>query len=134
MVKISQRSQSQCQDPAPLNDQQATVLDTLCRTKSQTGTQPQLLAERLPKIIIMSQTPQTHHETWTCPEERQDTASFIRTQVPVRSTRKSTQPTEPTLTTAGRQQKQWELQTCSLQKGDLKHSKLNKMRRQKCSR
>ena len=58
MAKISQRSPSQRQDPAPLNNQQATVLDTLCQTTSKTGTQPQPLAERLPKIIIRSQTPQ----------------------------------------------------------------------------
>ena len=58
MAKISQRSPSQNQDPASLNDQQATVLDTLCQTTSKTGTQPNPLAERLPKIIIRPQTPQ----------------------------------------------------------------------------
>ena len=56
--KVSQRSPSQCQDPAPLNDQQATVLETLCQTTSKTGTQHHPLAERLPKIIISAQTPQ----------------------------------------------------------------------------
>ena len=45
-------------DPAPLNNQQAPVLDSLCQTTSKTGTQPHPLAERLPKIIIRSQTPQ----------------------------------------------------------------------------
>ena len=34
------------------------VLDTLCQTTSKTGTQPHPLAERLPQIIIRSQTPQ----------------------------------------------------------------------------
>ena len=58
MVKISQTSPSQHQDPAPLNNQQVTVLDALCQTTSQTGTQPHPLAGRLPKIIIRSQTPQ----------------------------------------------------------------------------
>ena len=58
MVKIPQRSPSQCQDPAPLKDQQATVLDTLGQTTSKTGTQPHPLAERLPKIIIKPETPQ----------------------------------------------------------------------------
>ena len=53
-----QRFPSQHQDPAPLNDQQAIVLDTLCQKTSKTGKQPHLLAERLPKIIISSQTPQ----------------------------------------------------------------------------
>ena len=40
-----------------LNNQQPTVLDTLCQTTSKTGIQPYALAERLPKIIIRSQTP-----------------------------------------------------------------------------
>ena len=57
MVKISQRSPSQRQDPATLNDQQATVHDTLCQTTSKTGTQPHPLEERLHKII-RPQTPQ----------------------------------------------------------------------------
>ena len=57
-ANISQRYPSQRQDPAPLNNQQATVLDTLCQTTSKTGTQPHPLAERLPKIIIKPQTPQ----------------------------------------------------------------------------
>ena len=56
--KLSQRSPSQREDPAPLNDQQTPVLDTLCQTTSKTGTQFHPLAERLPKIIIRSQTPQ----------------------------------------------------------------------------
>ena len=56
--KISQRSPSQCQNPAQFNDQKAAVLDTLCQTNSKTGTQGHPLAERLPKIIIRSQTPQ----------------------------------------------------------------------------
>ena len=68
---------------------------------------------------------------WSCPPERQDQASSTRTQALVPSTRKPTQPTEPTLATGGRHQKQRELRTCSLRKGDLKHSKLNKMRRQR---
>ena len=65
------------------------------------------------------------------PPARQDSASSTRTQAPVPSTRKSTEPIEPTLATGGRHQKQWELRTCSLQKGDPKHSKLSKMRRQR---
>ena len=68
---------------------------------------------------------------WTCPPERQDPASSTRTQALVPSTRKPTQPTEPTLATGGRHQKQRELQTCSLQKGDTKHSKLSTMKRQR---
>ena len=67
----------------------------------------------------------------SCPPERQDPASSTRTQAPVPSTRKPTQHTEPSLATGGRHQKQRELQTCSLRKGDPKHSKLGKMRRQR---
>ena len=66
-----------------------------------------------------------------CPQEKQNPASSIRTQAPVPSTRKPTQPTETTLPTGGRNQKQRELWTCSLQKGDPKLSKLSKMRRQR---
>ena len=47
------------------------------------------------------------------------------------STRKPTQPTEPTLATGDRHHKQQELRTCSLQKEDHKHSKLSKLRRQR---
>ena len=65
------------------------------------------------------------------PPERQDPASSTRTQALVPSTRKPTQPTKPTLATASRHQKQWEVQTCRLQKGDPKHSKLSKMRAQR---
>ena len=66
-----------------------------------------------------------------CPPERQDPALPTRTQAPVPSTRKPTQATEPTSPTGGRHQKQQELITWSLQKGDPKQSKLNKMRRQR---
>ena len=49
--------------PAPLNNQQTTVQDTLCQTTSKTGTQPHPLAQTLPKIIIRPQTPQTPYHT-----------------------------------------------------------------------
>ena len=131
MAKISQRSPSQHQDPAPLNDQQAIVLDILCQTTSKTGTQSHPLAQRLPKNHKVTDTPKTPHQTWICPPERQDPASSTKTQALVPSTRKPTQPTEPTLATGGRHQKQRKLRTCSLKKGDPKHSKLSKMRRQR---
>ena len=83
------------------------------------------ISRRLSKIIIRSQTLQ--NQTQSCPPERQDPVSSPRTQAPVPSTRKPTQPTEPTLATGGRHQKQRELRTCSLRKGDPKH----KMRRQR---
>ena len=56
--ELSKRSPSQCQDPAAPNGQQAAVLDTQCQTTRKTGTQSHPLAERLPKIILSSQTPQ----------------------------------------------------------------------------
>ena len=58
MAEISERSLSQHQDPASLNNQQATVQDTLCQTTSKTGTQTHPLAQKLPTIIIRPQTPQ----------------------------------------------------------------------------
>ena len=67
----------------------------------------------------------------SCPPERKDPASSTRTQAPIPSTRKPTQPTEPILPTGGRHHKQQELRTCSLQKGDPKHSKLSKMSTQR---
>ena len=67
----------------------------------------------------------------TCPSERQDPTLSTRTQALVPSTRKPTKPTKPTLATGGRHQKQEKLRTCSLRKGDPKHSKLSKMRRQR---
>ena len=130
MAKISQRYPSQHQDPGPLNNQQATVLDTLCQTTSETGTQPHPLAERLPKIIIRSQTPQNTLLDVDLPTKK-IRSSLIHQNTDTSSTRKPTQPTERTLATGGRHQKQWELQTCSLRKGDPKHSKLSKMRRQR---
>ena len=51
-ISISTARPSSTQRPA------ITVLDTLCQTTSKTGKQPQPLAERLPKIILRSQTPQ----------------------------------------------------------------------------
>ena len=118
MAKISQRSPSQHQDPAPLNDQQATVLDTLCQTTSKTGTQPHPLAERLPKIIIRSQTLQNTPPDVDLLTRKKDPTSSTRTQALVPSTRKPTQTTEPTLASVDRHQKKQELGTCSLQKGD----------------
>ena len=131
MAKISQRSPSQCQDPAPLNGQQATVLDTLCQTTSKTGTQPHPLAERLPKIIIRPRTTQNtppdvdlSTRKTRCSLIHQNTGSSPLHQ-------EAYTPTETTLATGGRHQKQQELWTRSLQKGDPKHSKLSKMRRQR---
>ena len=51
-ISISTLTHSSTQRP------EATVLDTLCQTTSKTGTRPHPLAERMPKIIIRSQTPE----------------------------------------------------------------------------
>ena len=102
-----------------------------CQTTSKTGTQPHPLAERLPKIIIRSQTPQNTPPDAVLPTRNTRSNLIHQNTESVPSTRKHTQPTEPTLATGVRHQKQWELRTGSLQKGDPKHSKLSKMRRQR---
>lgn len=65
---------------------------------------------------------------WHCPSEGQDLAQSTRAQAPGLPTRKPTQKTGPNSPTRGRHEKQEELR---LQKGDLKHSKLDKMRTQR---
>ena len=131
MAKISQRSPSQWQDPAPLNDQQATVLDTLCQTTSKSGTQPHPLAEKLPKIIIRPQTPQNTPRDVDL-STRKTRSSLIHQNTGTSPLHQEAyKPTEPTLANGDRHQKQWKLRTCSLRKGDPKHSKLSKMRRQR---
>ena len=89
------------------------------------------LAERLPKIILSSQKPQNTPVDAALPTRKTRSSPLTRIQAPVPSTRKPTQPSEPTLTTGGGHQKQRELRTCSLRKGDPKHSKLSKIRRQR---
>ena len=89
------------------------------------------MAERLPKIIIRSQTRQNTQPDVVLPTRKTRSSLIHRTQALVPSTRKPTQTTEPTLATGGRHQKQKDLRTCSLPKGDTKHSKISKMRRQK---
>ena len=113
------------------NDQQDTVLDTLCQTTSKTGTQPHPLAERLPKILIRSQTPKNTPTDVDLPTRKTRSTLSHQNTGTRPSTRKSTQPTKPTLATGARHQKQRELQTGSLRKGDPKHSNLSKMRRQR---
>ena len=131
MAKISQRSPSQCKDPAPLNDQQAPVLDTLCQTTSKTGTQPHSLAERLPKIIIRPQTPQNTLQDGDFPT-RKTRFSLIHQNTGTSPLHEEDYSTHwNNLSHWGQTQKQRELQTCSLRKGDTKHSKLSKMRRQR---
>ena len=61
--ELSQRSQSRHQDLAPPNCLQNPVLDASCQTTSKTGTQPHPSSDRLPKVILSSQTPpNTQHD------------------------------------------------------------------------
>ena len=106
------------------------MLDTPCQTTGKTRTQPLPLAESLLKIIIRSQTPQNTPLYVVLPTRKQDPTSSTRTQASVSYARKLTWPTEP-YPLGARHQKRQELQTWSLRKGDLKHSKLSKMRRQR---
>ena len=129
--ELSQRSPSQCWDPAPPNGQQAAVLDAPCQTTSRTGTQTHPLAESLPKMILSSQTPQNTPLDAALPTRKRRFSPTHQNTGTVPSTRKPTQATEPTLRTEGRHQKQWELGTCSLWKGECKHSKLSNMRWQR---
>ena len=131
MAKISQRSPSQHQDPASLNDQQATVLDTLCQTTSKTGTKPHPLPQRLPKIKMRPQTPQNTPPDVDLPTRKTRSSLIHQNTGTSPLHQEPTQPTEPTLATGDRHQKQLKLRTCNLRKGDPKHSKLSKMRRQR---
>ena len=107
------------------------MLDTPCQTTNKTGAQTHPLAERLLKNILSSQTPQ-------------DTPPDI--VLPTRKTRSSliyqntgTSPLYQEAYTTHwaniihweQTPKQQEWRTCSLRKGDPKHSKLSKMRRQR---
>ena len=103
----------------------------LCKTTSKTGTQPDPLAERLPKIIIRSQTHQNTPLDAVLPTRKPRSSIIHQNTGTSPSNRKPTQSTEPTLPSRGRHQKQHKQQTCSLWKGDPKHSKLSKMRRQR---
>ena len=69
--------------------------------------------------------------TRPCSSEGKDSAPATRTQAPVPPISKPTQATRPTSPTGGREKIQKELRPCSLGKGDLKHCKLDKMRRQR---
>ena len=131
MVKISQRSPSQCQDPVPLSDYQATVLDNLCQTTSKTGTQPHPLAERLPKTIKRPKTPQNTPPDVDLPT-RKTKSSLIHQNTGTSPLHQDTYTTHwNNLSHWGQTPKKRELRTCSLQKGDPSHSKLSKMRRQR---
>ena len=119
------------QDLAPPNYQQLPELDASHQTTNKTGTQTHPSEHRLSKVILSSQTPQN-----TPP----DMALLIRGKIlssnhqnagtsPSHQEAYTRHWTNPT--TRGREQKQKELQPCSLGKGDLKYCKLHKMRRQR---
>ena len=111
------------------------MLDTLWQTTRKRGTQPHPLAERLPKIIIRTQTPQKTRADVDLPTRKTRSSLIHQNTGTSPATRKHTQPTELTLATGGRHQKKKQKTktgTTNLQqKGDPKHSKLSKMRRQR---
>ena len=109
------------------------MLDTLCQTTSKTATQPHPLAERLPKIIIRSQTPQNTRMYVDLPTRKTRSTLIHQNTGTSPLHQESTQPSEPILATGGQTKKQQEVRTCRLRKGDTKHSTLSKMRRQKNS-
>ena len=107
------------------------MLDTLCPITRKTGTQLSPLAEKVPKIIIRSQTPQNTPQDIVLPI-RKTRANLTHQNTPTSPLHHEAYTTiKPILPTGGRHQKQWELWTCSLRKGDPPHSRLSKMRRQR---
>ena len=105
--------------------------DTLCQTTSRTGTQPHSRAERLPKVILSSQTVQN-----TPPDAvlhtRKTRSSLIHQNTGTGPLHQEAYINHWTNLSHWEQTpKQLELRTFSLQKGDPKHSKLSKMRRQR---
>ena len=128
--KLSQRPLSESSWDPP-NCQQLPALDALHETTNKTGTQTHPTAHRLPKVILSSQAPQNippdtallirgHKLSYT--HQNAGTSLFHQKAYTSHWTN---------LTTRGREQKQEELQPCSLKKGDLKCCKLVKMRRQR---
>ena len=113
------------QDPAPPNCLQPPGLDTSHQTTSKTEPQPHPSVDRLPKVVLSSQTPKTHQPMGPCSSKRKDSAPPTREQTPVPPTKKPTQALEQPHPPGGRQQKQEDLQHCSLWKGDYKHNKLD---------
>ena len=98
---LSQKSPSQHQDLAPPNNLQAPVLDLSGQTTNKTGRQPLPLANRLPKVILSTQTPQNTTFDVALPTRGQDPAPPTRVQAPVPPTRKPTQALGPNSPTRG---------------------------------
>ena len=124
-ISISMLRPSSAQWPASYST------EPLCQTTSKRGTQPHPLTERPPNIIIRSQTPQnTPLDVILPPRGRRSSLIHQNTgTTPLHQGAYTTHCTN--LSHGGRHQKQQEQRTCSLQKGDPKHSKLSKMRRQR---
>ena len=83
-------------------------------------------ADRLP-----TDTPKYTNSQSPAHQREKNSPPPIRTQAQVLSNMKPTQATGPSSPTEGKDQKQEELCPHSLGKGDLKHSKLDKMKRQR---
>ena len=102
-----------------------------CQTTSKTGTQLHPLAERLPKFIKSSQMPQNTPWDAVLPTSK-TRSSLIDQNTGTSALHLEAYTTHWTKHTHwGQTPKKWELQICSLRKGDHKHSKLSKMRRQR---
>ena len=104
-----------------------------CQSISKTEIQLFPLAERLPKTIPSPQTSQNTLLSWHCPSERQEPAPPTRSQAQVLPTRKPSQATVPNHSWRAdfTIKRNYNPLDSSLQKGDPKHSKLNKMKKQK---
>ena len=90
-----------------------------------------IVTERLPKIIIRSQTPQNTPQDAVLPT-RKTRSSLIHQNTGTSPLHQEAYTTHWTnLSRWGQTPKQRELWTCSPWKGDPKHSKLSKMRRQR---
>ena len=109
---------------------------TACRlqcwntTTNRVGTQPHPSADRLPKVVLSPQLLTKHPLTQPCPPEGQDPAPPTSRQESTHQeacTSLLDQPYPP----GDKQQKQKELQPCSLQNRNCNHRKLDKMRWQR---
>ena len=109
--ELSQRPPPQCEDLAPPNSQQTPVLNVPCQTTSKTGTKHHPLTERLPKIILSSQTPINTPLDVTLPTRKtRSSPTHQNTGIsPLHQEACTSHWTN--LTTGGRHQKQWDLWT-----------------------
>ena len=87
------------QDLAPPNRMQALVRSPSEQTTSRTGIQPQLRANRMPKVVLSSQLTINIPLDMALPTNGIRSKSTHRGQEPVPSTRKPAQTPEPTLHT-----------------------------------